>query len=89
MGGVVRRYIDFLITLLIPTPLVSAPFLQQHPYFFVYLNVFSFFNNKNKKEGECQIAIFNFTWCVRKLRYYGNVIHSLDWKSAVEHDGSV
>ena len=33
VGVVVRRYIDFLI-LLIPTPLVSVLFLQQHPYFF-------------------------------------------------------
>ena len=32
MGGVVRRYIDFLIILLIPTPLVLALSLQQHPY---------------------------------------------------------
>ena len=39
MGGVVRRYIDFLIILLIPTPLVLALFLQQHPYFFVFKNV--------------------------------------------------
>ena len=27
--------------------------------------------------------------CVRKLRYYNDVIHSIDWKSAVEHDGGV
>ena len=33
MGVVARRYIDFLIILLIPTPLVLALFLQQHPYF--------------------------------------------------------
>ena len=40
LGVVVRRYIDFLI-LLIPTPLVSVLFLQQHPYFlFILLNVF-------------------------------------------------
>ena len=32
VGMVVRRYIDFII-LLIPTPLASALFLQQHPYF--------------------------------------------------------
>ena len=32
VGVVVRRYIDFLI-LLFPTPLVSAFFLQQQPYF--------------------------------------------------------
>ena len=30
LGVVVRRYIDILI-LLIPTPLVSVLFLQQHP----------------------------------------------------------
>ena len=40
LGVVVRRYIDFLI-LLIPTPLVSVLFLQQHPYFlFIKKNVF-------------------------------------------------
>ena len=38
----VRRYKYFLI-LLIPTPLVSAVFLQQHPYFVHFLNVFSLF----------------------------------------------
>ena len=26
---------------------------------------------------------------VCKLRYYGDVIHSFDWKSAVGHDGGV
>ena len=35
LGVVLRRYIDFLI-LLIPTPLVSVLFLQQHPYFFFH-----------------------------------------------------
>ena len=30
--------------------------------------------------------IFYFAWHARKLRYYGDVIHSFDWKSAVEHD---
>ena len=35
-----KEVIDFLI-LLIPTPLVSVIFLQQHPYFlFIVLNVF-------------------------------------------------
>ena len=32
LGVFLRRYIDFLI-LLIPTPLVSVLFWQQHPYF--------------------------------------------------------
>ena len=35
VGIVVRRYIDFLVVL-IPTPLVLALFLQQHPYFFTH-----------------------------------------------------
>ena len=42
MGVVVRRNIDFLIILLIPTPLVLALFLHQHPYFVHFFNVFSF-----------------------------------------------
>ena len=43
MGVVVRRYLDFHIILLIPTPLVLALFLQQHPYLFVHFkNVFCF-----------------------------------------------
>ena len=39
LGVVVRRYIDFLI-LFIPTPLVSVFFLQQHPFLFIFKNVF-------------------------------------------------
>ena len=41
MGYVVRRHIDFLIILLIPTPLVLASsFLHQHPYFFPFFLCF-------------------------------------------------
>ena len=36
MGVVVRRYIDFLIILFIPTTLVLALLLQQHPYVVVH-----------------------------------------------------
>ena len=65
MGVVVRRYIDYLI-LLIPTPLVSALFLQQHPYFLfifkmffvlvpvhfvIYLIIFSRSINKHKGDN--------------------------------------
>ena len=32
---------------------------------------------------------FYFAWYVHKLRYYSDVIHSFDWKSAIEHDGGV
>ena len=40
VGVVVRRYIDFII-LLIPTPLVSVLFMQEHPYFlFIFLMFF-------------------------------------------------
>ena len=39
-GCGLRRYIDFLI-LLIPTPLVSVFFLQQHPYFFVHFVIYN------------------------------------------------
>ena len=43
LGVVVMGYIDFLI-LLIPTPLVSVLFLQQHPYsLFIKKFFFSFF----------------------------------------------
>ena len=36
---VAKRYIDLLIILLIPTPLVLALFLKQHPYFlFIFKN---------------------------------------------------
>ena len=44
---------------------------------------------KKEEEEEGEIVIFNFTWCVRKFALYSDLIHSFDWKSAVEHDGGV
>ena len=44
---------------------------------------------KKEEKGECQIEIFYFARCVRKLVLYSDVIHSFDWKSAVEHDSGV
>ena len=35
------------------------------------------------------MAIFYFAQRGPKLHYYGDVIHSFYWKSAVEHDGGV
>ena len=32
---------------------------------------------------------FYFVRYIRKLHYYSDVIHSFDWKSAIEHDGGV
>ena len=43
------------------------------------------FNNNKKKNAKWRFI----TWRANKLRYYGDVIHSFDWKSAVEHDGCV
>ena len=42
MGVVIRRYIDFLVILLISTSLVLT-FLQHHPYFIHSKNVFHSF----------------------------------------------
>ena len=32
---------------------------------------------------------FYFSLCLRKLHYYNDIIHSFDWKSAIEHDDGV
>ena len=42
---------------------------------------------RRKKNAKSQF--FYFVRCVRKLALYSDVIHSFDWKSAVEHDGGV
>ena len=44
---------------------------------------------KKEEEEEGEIAIFYFARCVRKIALYSDLIHSFDWKSAVEHDGGV
>ena len=48
-------------------------------------------NNNEEEEEERRMPNHDFYLARRapKLRYYGDVIHSFDWKSAVEHDGSV
>ena len=35
------------------------------------------------------MAIFYFARRAPKLHYYGDVLHSFYWKSAVEHDGGI
>ena len=40
-------------------------------------------------QEETEMAIFYFAQRARKLRYYGDVVHSFYRKSAVEHDGGV
>ena len=44
---------------------------------------------RKEEEEEGEIAIFYFAMCVRKIALYSDLIHSFDWKSAVEHDGGV
>ena len=44
---------------------------------------------EEEEEEECQIAIFNFARHIRKIALNSDLMHSLDWKSAVEHDGGV
>ena len=44
---------------------------------------------KKEEEEEGEIAIFFFMRRVRKIALYSDLIHSFDWKSAVEHDGGV
>ena len=42
-----------------------------------------------EEEEQYQMAFFYFAWQEHKMRYYGNVIRSFYWKSAVEHDHGV
>ena len=51
MGVAVRRYIDILIIIIFPTPLVLALFWQQHPYFFVHFLIF-FLHSMMHRETE-------------------------------------
>ena len=81
MGVVIRRYIDFLI-LLIPTPLVYVPFCNS---IHTFCSCFSFLLEERRMPN----VIFYFARYVHKLRYYSDVIHSFNWISAIEHNGSV
>ena len=70
-------------------------FLQQHPYFLLFFLFFVLVRRMpncvlvRRKKKNAKLGFFYFVRCIRKLRYYSNVIHSFDWKSAVEHDGGV
>ena len=44
---------------------------------------------RRRKKKNAKTRFFYFARCVRKLRHYSDVIHSFDWKSAIEHDGGV
>ena len=44
---------------------------------------------RRRKKKNAKSQFFYFAWCIRKLALYSDVIHSFDWKSAIEHDGGV
>ena len=90
VGVVVRRYIDFL-KLLIPTPLVLVLFCSSIPISFFILKMFfcSLRRIIRKLVEESQIKNFYFTWRIHKLRYYGDILRSFNWKSAVQYDVGV
>ena len=44
---------------------------------------------KKKKKKNAKSQFFNFTRCIHKITLYSVVIHSFNWKSAIQHDGGV
>ena len=44
------------------------------PTFCSFFYGFVLLRRRRKKEEECQIVIFYFARCIRKLRYYGDII---------------
>ena len=86
VGVVVRRYIDILIIIInFPYSTCIRSFLAAASLLLCsFLKCFF-----GLLEEERQMAIFYVARRARKLRYYGDVKHSFDWKSAVEHDGGI
>ena len=44
---------------------------------------------RRRKKKNAKSRIFFIARCLRKLALYSDVIHSFDWKSAIEHDGRI
>ena len=44
---------------------------------------------RRRKKKNAKSRFFYFARCVCKLALYSDVIHSFDWKSAINHDGGV
>ena len=42
-----------------------------------------------RRKKNAKSRFFYFARCIRKLELYSDLIHSFDWKSAVEHNGGV
>ena len=78
--AVVSRRRVWLVGGIYSTCITITPFLQSIPI--------SFFSVLVKKKN-AKSRFFYFAWGARKWRYYNDVIHLLDWKLAVKHDGGV
>ena len=85
VGVVVRRYIDILIIII---NFLYSTCIRSFFGSSILTSLFIFYKNKNKNKKP-KWRFFNFARHARKLRYYGDVIHSYYRKSAVEHDGGV
>ena len=44
---------------------------------------------RRTKKKNAKSRFFYFALCVCKISLYSDVIHSFDWKSAIEHDDGV
>ena len=44
---------------------------------------------RRRKKKNAKSRFFTSRGAYVNLRYYSDVIHSFDWKSAIEHDGGV
>ena len=44
---------------------------------------------RKKKKNAKSPFFFYLVQCIRKIVLYSDVIHSFDWKSAIEHNGGV
>ena len=91
MGVVVRwcnySLLDILIIIItLPTPLVLALILAAASLLCYFLNVFRSLRRKNNK---CQFFTSRGAHVNCALMAVTDVIHSFDWKSAIEHDSGV
>ena len=83
MGVIVRRYIGFLIILLIPTPLVLALFYSCIPtlfilkmfFYFVYVTFVQYSKRCSKNIGDH--SKIEITWTLR----YNYIDKNIDYKS--------
>ena len=44
---------------------------------------------RRRRKKNAKSRFFYFACSVRKIALYSDVIHSFNWKSAIEHDGGV